>query len=221
MCKSSQPQGSSEAAPVAMEVPTNDLYDLAKACAIPDNEQPHQEVIAHDEASGIVVFGSFVAGALVGIVICAPAFVVLLFGAGAAAVTKSDSKVGKFSRKVGKVSSDVLLAVLRFAREYNHKHKLTHKAKVGAKEAAGKVTDKVRKLGIVDNVKARASSLWDQVDKRTAPAGQASIQVAQAQDLSHVTDGTRIPFDGATDAHVIDSSSSSSSNGGKPKSFDA
>lgn len=97
MCKSNQPQGSSEAAPVAMKVPTNDSYDLAKPCAIPaDNEQPHQEVIAHDEASGIVVFGSFVAGALVGVVICAPAFVVLLFGAGAAAVTKSDSKVGKF-----------------------------------------------------------------------------------------------------------------------------
>lgn len=96
MCKSSQPQGSSEVAPVAMKVPTNDSsYDLVKPSAtIPDDEQPHQEVIAHDEASGIIVFGSFVAGALVGVVICAPAFVVLLFGAGAAAVTKSDSKVG-------------------------------------------------------------------------------------------------------------------------------
>ncbi|CAM9303293.1 unnamed protein product [Ectocarpus sp. 8 AP-2014] len=221
MCKSSQPQRSSEVAPVAMNVPTGDSYELAKPCAIPDDEQPHQEVIAHDEASGIVVFGSFVAGALIGVVICAPAFVVLLFGAGAAALTKSDSKVGKFSRKVGKVSSDVLLAVFRFAREYNHKHKLTDKAKVGAKEAAGKVSDKVRKLGIVDNVKARASSLWDQVDKRTAPAGQASIQAAQGQDLSQVTDGTQIPFDGAADAYATDSSSSSSSKGGKPKSFDA
>lgn len=59
------------------------------------------------------------------------------------------------------------------------------------------------------------------VSQRTAPAGQASIQAAQGQDLSQVTDGTQIPFDGATDAYVTDSSSSPSSKGGKPKFFDA
>lgn len=58
-----------------------------------DQKEQHEEVIAHDEASGVVVFGSFVAGSLVGIVVCGPGFVMLLSGAGAAALCKSDSKV--------------------------------------------------------------------------------------------------------------------------------
>lgn len=59
-----------------------------------EEQQVQQELMEHDQGSGFVVFGAFVAGALVGIVICAPVFVVLLFGTGAAALTSSDSKVG-------------------------------------------------------------------------------------------------------------------------------
>lgn len=57
-------------------------------------EQQQQEQLQElEQGNGFVVFGAFVAGSLVGIVICAPFFVVLLFGAGAAALTNSDSKV--------------------------------------------------------------------------------------------------------------------------------
>lgn len=60
----------------------------------PDQKQQLQEELAgHDQSNGFVVLGAFVAGSLVGIIICAPVFVVLLFGTGAAALTSSDSKV--------------------------------------------------------------------------------------------------------------------------------
>ena len=63
----------------------------------PDSKQQQQqleeEVMAHDQGNGFVVLGAFVAGTLVGVIICAPVFVVLLFGTGAAALTSSDSKV--------------------------------------------------------------------------------------------------------------------------------
>lgn len=56
-------------------------------------EEQHQEVLAHDEPSGVVVFGAFAAGSLIGIIVCAPAFVVFLLGAGVASLTSADSKV--------------------------------------------------------------------------------------------------------------------------------
>eukprot|EP00752_Nemacystus_decipiens_P009706 g8668.t1 len=198
MCKSSQPQQSPEfgaAVPVSSQA-----YQVADGYKVQEDQQEQQHVIAHDESSGIVVFGSFVAGALVGVIICAPAFVVLLFGAGAAAMTRSDSKAGKFSRKVGKWSSDILLAVFRAGREFNQKHRLTDKAKESAQLAAAKVSTEVKKRGIIDNVKAKAQSLWAHVDERTAPSRQAPSQ-GQAQGPGLVTDGTQLPFDGAADGY--------------------
>lgn len=57
-------------------------------------EQQQQEQLQElEQGNGFVVFGAFVAGSLVGIIVCAPFFVVLLFGTGAAALTNSDSKV--------------------------------------------------------------------------------------------------------------------------------
>lgn len=56
-------------------------------------QKEHQEVIAHDKATGIVVLGSFIAGSLVGLIICTPTFVVVLLGAGAAGLCFQDSKV--------------------------------------------------------------------------------------------------------------------------------
>lgn len=92
MCKSSQPlQGTESGGAAAV---SSEAYQVAEGYKVTEQgPQQEQHVLAHDEASGIVVFGSFVAGALVGVIICAPAFVVLLFGAGAAVVTRSDSKV--------------------------------------------------------------------------------------------------------------------------------
>lgn len=92
MCKSSQPQQDTESGAAAAM--SSEAYQVADGYKVTE-EAPQQEqhVLAHDESSGIVVFGSFVAGALVGVIICAPSFVVLLFGAGAAAVTRTDSKV--------------------------------------------------------------------------------------------------------------------------------
>lgn len=62
------------------------------APADPQQEEQH-EVIAHDKATGVVVFGAFVAGSLVGIIISAPAFIVVLLGAGAAALCFEDGQV--------------------------------------------------------------------------------------------------------------------------------
>lgn len=56
-------------------------------------EEGHKEELARDDTNGIVVFGQFVAGSLVGIIIAAPAFVVLFFGASGSLVTKAGSKV--------------------------------------------------------------------------------------------------------------------------------
>ena len=61
-------------------------------------QQVQQELMEHDQGNGFVVFGAFIAGSLVGIIICAPVFVVLLFGTGAAALTSSDSKVSTACR---------------------------------------------------------------------------------------------------------------------------
>lgn len=92
MCKASQPQQDAESGAAAAM--STDAFPVADGYKVSDEEpQQEQHVLAHDESSGIIVFGSFVAGALVGVIICAPAFVVLLFGAGAAALTRSDSKV--------------------------------------------------------------------------------------------------------------------------------
>ncbi|CAM9358105.1 unnamed protein product [Ectocarpus fasciculatus] len=175
-----------------------------------DTEREHhhdESILAHDESSAIIMLGSFVAGALVGAVIClrvfrfAPFVVVLLCGAGAAVLTKSDSKAGKISRGVGKWTSDVLLALFRFVREFNHKHQLTGKVKVTVQDAARKAQAEVQKLGICDNVKTRARSLWEQVDKRTAPTDQASIHGAQGQETkSLIMEEPQLGFDDAADA---------------------
>lgn len=92
MCKSTQPQDASESgvAPKEFEVYGNGDSEPQPS----EQQEQEQHVLAADESSGIVVFGSFVAGALVGVIICAPAFMVLLFGTGAALVTRTDSKVG-------------------------------------------------------------------------------------------------------------------------------
>ncbi|CAM9968311.1 unnamed protein product [Ectocarpus sp. 6 AP-2014] len=153
-----------------------------------DTEQEHhhdESTLAHDESSAIIMLGSFVAGALVGAILCvrvfmfAPTVVVLLCGAGAAVFTKSDSKAGQISREVGKWTCDVFLALFRVVREFNYKYQLTVKVRITAQEAAGKVKAEVQRLGICDGVKTRARSLWEQVDKRTAPAGQPPIRAAQ------------------------------------------
>lgn len=113
MCKSTHPQQSDESGAAAAAAPAavpcqhqqQQQQSLEADYTVKsfelDLDQPadqrqegqHQEVLSRDESSGVVVFGCFVAGALVGIIISAPAFIVLLFGAGAAALTKSDSKV--------------------------------------------------------------------------------------------------------------------------------
>lgn len=99
MCKSSQPQQGAESGAAAAPV-LSEAYQVADGYKVPDQApQQEQHVLAHDESSGVVIFGSFVAGALVGVIICAPTFVVLLFGAGAAAVTRSDSKVCERRRR--------------------------------------------------------------------------------------------------------------------------
>ncbi|CAB1104620.1 unnamed protein product [Ectocarpus sp. CCAP 1310/34] len=147
-----------------------------------DTEQEHhhdESTLAHDESSAIIMLGSFVAGALMGAIICArvfmfaPMVVVLLCGAGAAVFTNSDSEVGKFvvrlrwagqiSRGVGKWTSDVFLALFRVVREFNYKYQLADKVKITAQEAARKVKAEVQRIGICDGVKTRARSLWEQV----------------------------------------------------------
>lgn len=57
------------------------------------DDKDHREVVKKHEANGVVIFGAFVAGSLVGIIIAAPVIVVLLLGAGVAALTRSSSKV--------------------------------------------------------------------------------------------------------------------------------
>ncbi|CAM9279005.1 unnamed protein product [Ectocarpus sp. 12 AP-2014] len=101
-------------------------------------EQEHNRdgsILAHDESSAITMLGSFVAGASAGVMICVRLFmfapieflllcgacaavlVVLLWGAGAAVVTKSHSKAGAISRGAGNFTSDILLALFRVVRE--------------------------------------------------------------------------------------------------------
>lgn len=58
-----------------------------------DRQQPDQQLSKRDKASGMVIVGAFAVGSLVGIIISAPAFVVVIFGAGAAALCRHDSKV--------------------------------------------------------------------------------------------------------------------------------
>ncbi|CAM9968379.1 unnamed protein product [Ectocarpus sp. 6 AP-2014] len=167
------------------------------------------------------MLGSFVAGASVGTMICVRLFmfapivflllcgacvavmVVLLCGAGAAVVTKSDSKAGTISRRAGNFISDVLLALFRGVREFNRTYQLTDKVKATVQEAAGKVQVEMQKVGICDHVMTRACSLWDQVDKRTAPAAQPSkfVHGAQGQDtISLFREEPQPGFDNAGDA---------------------
>ncbi|CAM9696837.1 unnamed protein product [Ectocarpus sp. 4 AP-2014] len=173
-------------------------------------EQQHNRdgsILAHDESSAITMLGSFVAGALVGAMICVRLFmfapivflllcgacvavmVVLLCGAGAAVVTKSHGKAGTISRGAGNFTSDVLLASFRVVREFNRTYQLTEKVKVTVQEAAGKVQAEMQKVGVCDHVMTRARSLWDQVDKRTVPGGHPSkfIHGAQGQDMMGLT----------------------------------
>ncbi|CAM9378898.1 unnamed protein product [Ectocarpus sp. 12 AP-2014] len=186
-----------------------------------DNEQEHhhdESTLSHDESSAIIMLGSFVAGAIVGAIICvrvfmfAPIVVVLLCGAGAALFTKSDSKAGQISRGVGKWTSDVFLTLFSVVREFNYKYQLTDKVKIAAQEATGKAKAEVQRLGICDGVKTRARSLWEQVDKRTAPAGQPPIHAAQGQDMMGLMmEERQLGFDDAADALESRSCSSSSS----------
>ncbi|CAM9303365.1 unnamed protein product [Ectocarpus sp. 8 AP-2014] len=203
----------------------NDSYRHAKSFEVDNGtEQQHHRdgsILVHDESSAITMLGSFVAGALVGAMICVRLFmfapivflllcgacvavmVVLLCGAGAAVVTKSDSKAGTISRGAGNFTADVLLALFRFVREFNPTYQLTDKVKVTVQEAAGKVQAEIQKAGICDDVMTRARSLWDQVDKRTAPGGQPSkfIHGAQGQDkMSLIREEPQPGFDDAADA---------------------
>ncbi|CAM9278930.1 unnamed protein product [Ectocarpus sp. 12 AP-2014] len=199
-----------------------------------DTEQEHhhdESTLAHDESSAIIMLGSFVAGALVGAMICArvfmfaPIVVVLLFGAGAAVFTKSDSKVGESIERLRWWTSDVFLASFRVVREFNYKYQLTDKVKITAQEAVGKVKAEVQRLGICDGVKTRARSLWEQVDERTAPAGQPPIHAARGQDtMGLMMEEPQLGFDDAADALESKSYSSSSSDDEKTvplKLFDA
>lgn len=68
-------------------------YTFREISAAEVDDKDHREVVKHHEANGVVIFGAFVAGSLVGIIIAAPVIIVLLLGAGAAALTKSSSKV--------------------------------------------------------------------------------------------------------------------------------
>ncbi|CAM9447530.1 unnamed protein product [Pylaiella littoralis] len=236
MCKSTHPQQSGEpgaaAAAAAGDTPRRpqpeqqsvDTADYTvKSFELKLDQQQegqHEEILSSDESSGVVVFGCFAAGALVGIVICAPAFVVLLFGAGAAALTKSDSKAGKISRKVGKVSSDIILAGVRIAREFNLKHRLADKTKETAQRVASRVSTEVKKRGIVDDVKARTKSLWAHIQERTTPAGEAPSQAQAPPSAGLVNDGTQLPFGGTADAYET-TPSSSEWKSLPPKTFDA
>ncbi|CAM9189674.1 unnamed protein product [Scytosiphon promiscuus] len=136
-------------------------------------EGEHREVLSRDDTNGIVVFGQFVAGSLVGIIISAPAFVVLFIGSSGSLVTKAGSKVGKFSRKLEKWASDILLDLLKQARQFNYKHRLTATAKLKLKKAASKMNFEVHKRGLLKNARTKASNLWTTIDKRTAPSRSA------------------------------------------------
>ncbi|CAM9199537.1 unnamed protein product [Ectocarpus sp. 12 AP-2014] len=186
-------------------------------------EQQHNRdgsILAHDEFSAITMLGSFVAGASVGAVICVRLFifapivflllcaacvavmVVFLCGAGAAVVTKSHSKAGTISRGAGNFTSDVLLALFRVVREFNRTYQLTDKVKVNVQEAARKAQAEMQKVGICDHVMTRARSLWDQVDKRTAPGGQPSkfVHGVQEQDTTGlIREEPQPAFDDAAD----------------------
>ncbi|CAM9447461.1 unnamed protein product, partial [Pylaiella littoralis] len=140
--------------------------------------------------------------------------------AGAAALTKSDSKAGKFSRKVGKLSSDVILAGVRIAREFNQKHRLVDKTKETAQRVASRVSTEVKKRGIVDDVKARTKSLWAHIQERTTPAGEAPSQAQAPPSAGLVTNGTQLPFGGTADAYGT-TPSSSEWKSLPPKTFDA
>ncbi|CAN0234586.1 unnamed protein product [Ectocarpus sp. 12 AP-2014] len=61
----------------------------------------------------------------------------------------------------------------------------------------------MQKVGICDHVMTRARSLWDQVDKRTAPGGQPSkfIHGAQGQGtMGLIREEPQPGFDDAADA---------------------
>lgn len=89
MCKAE-----SVSKPTATEKELENLtFREISAADVGDKE--HREVVKQHEANGVVVFGAFVAGSLVGIIIAAPVLIVLILGAGAAALTTSSSKVQK------------------------------------------------------------------------------------------------------------------------------
>ncbi|CAN0224324.1 unnamed protein product, partial [Ectocarpus sp. 13 AM-2016] len=184
-------------------------------------EQQHNRdgsILAHDESSAITVLASFVPGALVGAAICVRLFifapfvflllcaacvavmVVFLCGAGAAVVTKSHRKV----------ETNILPRCLQFDTDSSvlcRKHSWTVfvfpcKVEVNVQEAAGKVQAEMQKVGICDHVMTRARSLWDQVDKRTAPGGQLSkfVHGAQGQDtMGLIREEPQPVFDDAAD----------------------
>eukprot|EP00904_Undaria_pinnatifida_P002856 jgi/Undpi1/12571/HiC_scaffold_6.g02240.m1 len=157
-------------------------------------EQQQQEQLQElEQGNGFVVFGAFVAGSLVGIVICAPFFVVLLFGAGAAALTNSDSKVGRFSRKVGKFSSSVLLSAFKKARQFNKTHQVTSRASEAAKQTVARAKTEAQKRGLGERMKARASAVWASIDEE-------EIFVDAGTAAAPVTDGAQLPFGGESNA---------------------
>lgn len=93
MCKSDEPSEFQNSSPAPSASAGKSFEIDANRQEQQQEEQNHEEVISQDEASGVVVIGTFTAGVLVGIAISAPAFVVFLMAAGSAAMCSSDSKV--------------------------------------------------------------------------------------------------------------------------------
>lgn len=159
------------------------------------------------------------AGSLVGIIISAPVLIVLVLGAGAAALTSSESKAGKVARSVGKVSSDVLLVIVKKWREMNQKYQVADKVAETASRAASRIKAENEKRGITRGISERASGLWKEIDTRTrsseAPAKDPILEGPLMMESAAVTDGTQVPFDGTSQPALH-------SPGGKnaPKFFD-
>ena len=90
MCKSNPTTPTAPTAPTAKD---EENYVFREITSAEVNDQEHRELVEQHTANDVVVFGAFVAGSLVGIVVAAPVIFVLVLGTGAAALTSSESKV--------------------------------------------------------------------------------------------------------------------------------
>ncbi|CAN0105539.1 unnamed protein product, partial [Ascophyllum nodosum] len=181
MCKSNPTTPTAPTAPTAKD---EENYVFREITSAEVNDQEHRELVEQHTANDVVVFGAFVAGSLVGIVVAAPVIFVLVLGTGAAALTSSESKAGKIARNVGKVSSDILINILKKWREMNYKYRVTDKMTGAAKRTALRIKGEDKKRGISMCLRTKAAEMWREIDQRTrvsSPRAQIMASVGPSE----------------------------------------